>query len=206
MNTSLSWNTFTAIFSFESSWTTALKRQPEAYSLMYVLKRRNRLTKKGKLCTEFWLQLSWMIFLIFYTCINPLRSGVGPIGPPIFQWPTALKPVVLKIWKKYLFLTSCMGYVFAVIMYLRKRHFMLLFQRFSDLSKKSRSILTLPTDTVSPCHSYASVPYHPALEFWDLHFRAEEAESRNSKEKASITHIEYPQSYAKYRNFSKQYR
>ena len=61
-----------------------------------------------------------------------------------------------------------MGYVFAVIMYLRKRHFILLFQRFSDLSKKSRSILTLPTDTVSPRHSYASVPYHPAPEFWDL--------------------------------------
>ena len=44
---------------------------------------------------------------------------------------------------------SCMGFIFAVTMYLRKHHFMLLFQWFSNLSKKSRSILTLPTDTVA---------------------------------------------------------
>jgi len=122
---------------------------------------------------------------------NPHRSGLGPVGPPIFCLLIALKLVVWKIWKKYLFLTSCMGYVFAEIMYIRKRHFMLIFQKISDLSKKSRSIFTLPTDRVSPSHSYTSVPYHAAPEFWDLTFRVEEAESRNSKEKATITHIEY---------------
>ena len=97
--------------------------------------------------------------------------------------------------KKYLFLTSCMGYIFAVIMYHRKRPFMLLFQRFSDLSKKSRSILNVPTDKVSPHMSYMALPYHPALLFWDLLFRQEKVESGKSKEKATILHIESPPYY-----------
>ena len=91
-----------------------------------------------------------------------------------------------------------MGYVFAIIMYLRKRDSMLLLQQLFDRSK-----------IVCPfwrcCHSYANVTYHPALKFWDLPFHVEETESRNSKEKATITRIEYPILWLKYKfTFLKQ--
>ena len=59
----------------------------------------------------------------FFIYFNPLRAGVGPVGPTLFQRLRAQPAVVSKIWKKYLFLGKWIGYIFAKIMFLKKYHF-----------------------------------------------------------------------------------
>ena len=66
------------------------------------------------------------IILKFPICIvfNPLRAGVDPLGPTLFQRLRYQQAFVSKILnRKNLFLKKCIGYIFAKIMFLIKCHF-----------------------------------------------------------------------------------
>ena len=58
------------------------------------------------------------------------------MGPPLFQRLRAQQAIVSKIWKKYIYLRECIGYIFAKIMFLIKYNFIGVLLNFLSPNQK----------------------------------------------------------------------